>query len=66
MAELNRIEDTRVYEVGGLIGAFVVETWGREALRDLVRTNGRLQALGVDEASFASRWLEYARRRYSF
>ena len=66
VAELNRIEDTRIYEVGGLIGAFVVETWGREALRDLVRSNGRLQALGVDEAAFASRWYAYARAHYGF
>lgn len=66
LADLNRIEDTRVYQVGGLIGAFVVDTWGREALRDLVRTNGRVQALGVDEAAFTSRWLGYARARYGF
>jgi hypothetical protein len=66
LAELNRIDDTRIYQVGGLMGAFVVETWGREALRDLVRTNGALQGLGVDEAAFASRWFEYARARYEF
>jgi len=66
LAELNRIEDARVYQVGGLIGAFVVDTWGREALRDLVRTNGRVQALGVDEAGFTSRWFAYARARYGF
>jgi hypothetical protein len=52
--------------VGGLIGAFGVETWGRDALRDLVRTNGRLQTLGVDETAFTSRWLEFARARYGF
>lgn len=64
LAELNRIDDTRVYQVGGLIGAFVVDTWGREALRDLVRTNGRVQALGVDEAAFTSRWFDFAQARY--
>jgi hypothetical protein len=65
LLEMNRIEDTRVYQVGGLIGAFVVDTWGEAALRDLVRTNGAVQTvLGVDEAAFVSRWLAYARERY--
>jgi hypothetical protein len=65
LAELNRIENTAIYEVGGLIGQFVAETWGRAALRDLVRTGGAVQSvLGVDEAAFASRWFEYARERY--
>ena len=67
LAELNRIEDTRVYEVGGLIGEFVVATWGREALPALLRSNGNLPAvLGVDEATFVSRWLAFDRERYGF
>lgn len=65
LSELNRIEDTRIYEVGGSIGEFVVETAGRDALRDLVTTSGDVQGvLGVDETGFVSRWFEYARRRY--
>jgi hypothetical protein len=65
LSELNRIENTAVYEVGGLIGEFIVETWGRGALRDLVRSNATLQTvLGVDETAFVSRWLEYERQRY--
>jgi hypothetical protein len=67
LAELSRIEDTRIYDVGGLIGEFVVVTWGRQALRDLVRRGGALQAvLGVDEATFTARWFAYARERYAF
>jgi hypothetical protein len=65
LAELNRIEDTRVYEVGGLIGGFVVATWGEDALPALVRANGNLTAvLGVDEATFVGRWLAFDRARY--
>lgn len=67
LSDLNRIENTAVYEVGGLIGEFIVETWGRGALRDLVRTDGAVQTvLGVDETAFVSRWFEYVRHRYGF
>ena len=67
LADLNRIENTAIYEVGGLIGEFIVETWGRAALRDLVRTGGALETvLGVDAATFVSQWLEYERQRHGF
>jgi hypothetical protein len=65
LADLNRIENTAIYEVGGLIGEFIVETWGRGALRDLVRTGGALQTvLGIDETTFVARWFEYERQRH--
>jgi hypothetical protein len=65
LAELNRIENTAIYEVGGVIGEFVVETWGRGALRELVETGGAIQAvLDVDEARFVGLWFEYVRRRF--
>jgi hypothetical protein len=65
LVELDRIDDPAIYEVGGLIGHFIVETWGREALRELVRTGGRLEAvLGVDGAQFVNDWFEYVRLRY--
>lgn len=67
LAQLSQIADTRIYEVGGLIGAFIVETWGRDALPRLVRANGDVAAvLGVDESAFVARWLAYARARYGF
>jgi hypothetical protein len=67
LTELNRLEDTRIYEVGGLLGAFIVETWGQDALPALVRTNGDLRAMaGIDEATFLARWLEFTRRRYGY
>ena len=65
LADLNRIENTALYEVGGLIGAFVVETRGAGALRELVRTNGALPAvLGTDDAGFVALWYEWVRERY--
>ena len=67
LAQLSQIADVRIYEVGGLIGAFIVETWGRDALPRLVRANGDVAAvLGVDEAAFVGRWMAYARSRYGF
>jgi hypothetical protein len=65
LSELNRIENTAIYEVGGLIGEFIIETWGRDALLTLVRAGGALETtLGVDETRFASRWLEYLQASY--
>ena len=65
LSELDRIDNPAIYEVGGLIGQFIVETWGSEALRDLVRAGGRLETvLGVDGARFVNDWFEYVRRRY--
>ena len=65
LAALNPLADTTIYGVGGLIGTFVVETWGRQGLRDLVRANGAVPAaLGIDEATFTARWFEWTRARY--
>jgi hypothetical protein len=67
LAQVSQIADVRIYEVGGLIGAFIVETWGRDALARLVRANGDVASvLGVDEATFVSRWMAYTRSRYGF
>jgi hypothetical protein len=67
LAQLSDISDVRIYDVGALIGEFVVETWGQEALVRLVRTNGDLAAvLGIDDATFVSRWMAYVRSRYGF
>jgi hypothetical protein len=67
LAEMNSFSDLRIYDVGALIGAFIVDTWGREALPRLVGANGNVAAvLGVDEATFVSRWMAYTRSRYGF
>jgi hypothetical protein len=67
LARLSDVSDARIYEVGALIGQFIVETWGQEALVRLVRANGEVAAvLGVDEAAFVSRWMAYTRSRYGF
>lgn len=65
LSELNRVENPAIYEVGGVIGEFIVETWGRGALNDLVSAGGALESvLGVDETQFVSLWFAYVRHRY--
>ena len=65
LSELNRIENTAIYEVGGVIGDFIVETWGRGALNDLVITGGALESvLGLDEMQFVNLWFAHVSRRY--
>jgi hypothetical protein len=65
LVELNRLENPAIYEVGGLIGEYIVQAWGRGALRDLVRTGGALETvLGVDEVEFVDGWFEDVRGRY--
>ena len=60
LTELNTIQNTTIYEVGGLIGQFIVETWGRETLLAMVRANGNLLLVpGLTEAEFLSRWIEW-------
>jgi len=60
LAELNRLNDTRIYEVGYTIGAFVVKRWGVHALRDLIRKNGDTAAvLGVSPQEFERGWQEF-------
>ncbi|HET7292833.1 MAG TPA: hypothetical protein VFM88_10430 [Vicinamibacteria bacterium] len=65
LADLDRIENTAIYEVGGVIAEFIVETWGRGALRALVVAGGSLETvLGLDETEFVALWFDYVRRRY--
>jgi hypothetical protein len=60
LTELNRLNDTRIYEVGYTIGAYVVKHWGRNALRALIRKNGDTTAvLGVSLEEFERGWQEY-------
>ena len=55
----------QVYEVGYLLGEFIVSTWGRPAYLRLIQANGDLQAvLGVSPAAFESSWQAFVRQRY--
>jgi hypothetical protein len=55
----------QIYQVGYLLGEFIVSTWGRPAYLQLIRSNGNLPAvLGVSASEFEARWQSYVRSTY--
>ena len=59
--------DTQIYQLGYLLGEFVVSRWGRDGFLRLIRTNADLQGvLGVSAAEFEGAWQSYVRQRYLF
>lgn len=66
LRQLNAIDDRTVYDVGGVLGAFIVDTWGRDTLIALIRADGNLlQVPGITEPEFLGRWMTYLRERFS-
>lgn len=56
---------SKVYEVGYILGEYIVETWGIKALRDLILDFGDLSAvLGISASEFESGWYAWVRARY--
>jgi hypothetical protein len=65
LAELNDINDTRVYDVGYTLAEYIVSTWGSEALRRLIRSNGDLlSTLRVTEMAFQTGWYDFVTNKY--
>jgi hypothetical protein len=67
LAQLNAdVNGSRqVYELGFLIGEFIVSVWGQDTLVRLIQANGDLRAVvGLDEAAFMERWYDFVRRKY--
>lgn len=67
LADLDADPDAsrQVYEVGYLIGEFVVARAGRDGLLRLIRSNGDVTALGfASPAAFESDWASFVRARY--
>jgi hypothetical protein len=57
--------DTQIYQLGFLLGDFIVTNWGRPAFLRLIQTNADLASvLGVSAAEFESAWQSYVRQRY--
>ena len=57
--------DTQIYQLGFVLGEFIVARWGRPALVRLIETNADLQGvLGVNAAEFEAAWQSYVRQRY--
>lgn len=56
---------TQIYQLGYVIGEFVVTRWGRPAFLRLIETNADLSGvLGLSAAEFEAAWQSYVRQRY--
>jgi hypothetical protein len=68
LEELNTSFDqgrNKVYEVGYILGEYIVETWGIKALRDLILQFGDISAvLGISASEFEPGWYIWVRARY--
>lgn len=55
----------QIYEVGYLLGEFVVASWGKDGLARLIQTNGDLpRVCGVTAQEFEQRWASFVREKY--
>lgn len=55
----------QIYELGYLLGEFIVTRWGRAAYLELIRTNANLSpVLGVSTPEFEAAWQAFVRQRY--
>jgi hypothetical protein len=57
--------DTPIYQLGYLLGEFIVSRYGRDAFIKLVQTSADLQGvLGVSNAEFEAAWRSFVRQKY--
>jgi len=57
--------DTPIYQVGYLLGDFIVSRYGREPFLRLIQTSADLRGiLGMSDAEFEAAWKNYVRQRY--
>jgi hypothetical protein len=57
--------DSQIYQLGYLLGDFIVSRYGRDALIKLIQTNADLQGvLGVSTAAFEAAWQSFVRQKY--
>lgn len=63
--QLNDLNDTRIYQVGYLIGEFVTTHWSQQKLRELILSNGNTVAtLGISRAEFEAQWFAFVQGKY--
>jgi hypothetical protein len=66
LKELNDQNDPRVYELGFLVGEYIIVNWGYIKLKELIRNGGQVQrTLGLDEEQFIINWFNFVKTKYS-
>jgi hypothetical protein len=59
--------DSHIYEVGYLLGDYILSAWGRQGWIDLITSGGDLPGtFGISEIAFQEGWKTYIRRKYQF
>ena len=67
IGDLNNINDTRIYDVGYTIMAFIIGNWGIEAVRELIRSNGDLvNTLHMNDMEFLENWYNFIFKKYLY
>lgn len=67
LTQMNSFNNSFVYEVGYLIGEYIVAAHGYGVLKQLVMTNGNLSStLGMTTAQFQTAWFNFAKNKYGF
>ena len=64
LTELNQISNTNIYEVGYFIAEYIVASRGRAMLHALIKSNGDLKAMGMNEEAFTKQWFQFVKRKY--
>jgi hypothetical protein len=56
-----------VYEVGYILGEYIIEKWGKPALRELIIHNGDLEiVIGLSVTELEMGWHKWIKDRYFF
>ena len=65
LSELNNLNNTQIYDVGYLLSEYIVETWRRQHLKNMIISNGNIsQTLGVTVQQFESGWFLFVKDKY--
>lgn len=57
--------DYRIYQVGYLIGEYIVSEWGKSGFIDLIKDNGNIEnSFGITVKEFENGWKEFLEDKY--
>ena len=63
--ELNDKSNTNIYRVGYILLEYVIETWGKDSVIELIKSNGNIpETLGITFEKFESGWYQFVKEKY--